>query len=283
MITGANTGIGFCTAQSLAKQGYHVVLGCRNKEKGEAARAKLREELPEAKLEVAEFDLADLQSVRDWANRALDFGFPLDVLVNNAGVMACPQMSTKDGFEYQLGVNHLGHFLLTNMLHPLLKPSTAGAAPSRIVNVSSSAHLFGHINFGDLQSTQKYGKWQAYGQSKLANVLFTYELARRLNPLEVTANALHPGVVNTELQRYLVPASPPAWQIPLLQITGKLIGLLPPEEGAATSIYLASSPAVQGVSGKYFDKCRPVTSSKESYDAEVARRLWDVSAELVKL
>ncbi|GAB4823373.1 hypothetical protein N2152v2_010419 [Parachlorella kessleri] len=235
-------------------------------------------EFPEAKLEVAVFDLADLSSVRDWANKALSFGFPVDVLVNNAGVMACPRLETKDGFEYQLGVNHLGHFLLTNMLLPLLTSNPE--SPARIVNVSSSAHAFGHIKFEDLQSTRGYNRWGAYGQSKLANVLFTYELARRLGS-KASVNALHPGVVRSELQRYLVEGL--TWQKPLVTALGTLFGGLAPEEGAKTSVYLASSAEIEGVTGKYFDKCKPVRSSAESYDSNVTQRLWDVSAELVKL
>lgn len=280
LITGANTGIGFETAKTLLQKGYYVVLGCRDKAKAEAARAQLRQLVPAAAgVEVATFDLADLCSVRDWAKRAQDVGAPLDVLVNNAGVMACPQMATKDGFEYQLGVNHLGHFLLTNMLLPLLSTPDR---PSRVVNVSSAAHYFGRIDFDDLQSARGYQPWKAYGQSKLANVLFTYELARRLPPTaSCTANTLHPGVVNTELARYLLPDQTAWWQQPLIEISKAFA--LTPEQGAQTSIYLASSPEVEGLSGKYYDKCRPVSSSKESYDLDVARRFWDVSAELVGL
>ena len=279
LVTGGNTGIGYQTSLSLAQQGYYVVLGCRNKSKAEAARDQIKAAVPSCRgVEVAEFDLADLASVRAWASRAQDFGLPLDVLVNNAGVMACPAMQTKDGFEYQLGVNHLGHYLLTNMLLPLM---TNTGRPSRIVNVSSAAHMFGHMNFGDLQSTQNYDSWKVYGQSKLANVLFTYELARRLPANgQTTVNALHPGVVNTELARYLLPDEPAWWQKPLMY--GMQAFLLTPEQGAATSIYLASSPEVEGVTGKYFDKCKPIVSSKESYDTEVAAKLWNKSAELVE-
>ncbi|KAL4459034.1 hypothetical protein ABPG75_013899 [Micractinium tetrahymenae] len=280
LITGANTGIGFETAKALLHKDYYVVLACRDKDKAEAARGKLKQLVPQGRgVELVNFDLADLSSVRAWAQRAQDFGHPLDVLVNNAGVMACPQLATKDGFEYQLGVNHLGHFLLTNMLLPLLSTPDR---PARIVNVSSAAHYFGHINFDDLQSSRDYQPWKAYGQSKLANVLFTYELARRLSPAaNCTANTLHPGVVNTELARYLLPEQTAWWQQTLVQISKTFA--LTPEQGAQTSIYLASSPEVEGLSGKYYDKCRPVSSSKESYDLDVAKRFWDVSAELVGL
>ncbi|EIE22630.1 NAD(P)-binding protein [Coccomyxa subellipsoidea C-169] len=282
ILWGANTGIGFETANSLASQGYATVLACRDINKGRAARDKIKAGLPGAKVEAVSLDLADLSTIRSFATKALDGGRPLDVLVNNAGmllvpcVMATPELRTKDGFELQLGTNHLGHFLLTTMLLPLL---TDPSRPSRIVNVSSSAHMFGRINFEDLQSRQKYQPWVAYGQSKLANVLFTYELARRL-PLDanVTVNALHPGVVQTELQRYLVPDPVPWWQVPLLKAAS--VFLKTPVQGAATSIYLASSPEVEGVSSKYWVDCQPKASSKASYDTDVARKLWEVSQEL---
>ncbi|CAL8470625.1 g10167 [Coccomyxa elongata] len=276
LITGANTGIGFETAKSLAAQGYATVLACRNIEKGRAARDKIKAELPGARVEAVPLDLTDLSTIRSFANKALDGGRPLDVLVNNAGVMATPEIRTKDGFELQLATNHLGHFLLTTMLLPML---TDPSRPSRIVNVSSSAHMFGKINFEDLQSRRSYQPWIAYGQSKLANVLFTYELARRL-PLDsnLTVNALHPGVVQTELQRYLVPDPVPWWQVPLLQAAS--LFLKTPVQGAATSIFLASSPEVEGISSKYWVNCKPVASSKASYDTDVARKLWEVSEEL---
>ncbi|KAK9904189.1 hypothetical protein WJX75_006317 [Coccomyxa subellipsoidea] len=273
---GANTGIGFETAKALAAQGYATVLACRDISKARAARDKIKEGLPGAKVEAVPLDLADLSSIRSFASKALDGGRPLDVLINNAGVMATPELQTKDGFELQLGTNHLGHFLLTTMLLPLL---TDPSRPSRIVNVSSSAHMFGRINFEDLQSRRNYQPWVAYGQSKLANLLFTYELARRL-PLDanVTVNALHPGVVQTELQRYLVPDPVPWWQVPLLKAAS--VFLKTPKQGAATSIYLASSPEVEGVSSKYWVDCKPKASNKASYDTDVARKLWEVSQEL---
>lgn len=170
--------------------------------------------------------------------------------------------------------------MLTNLLLPLLVNT---GRPSRIVSVASLAHRFGSINFDDLQSERGYDAWRAYGQSKLANVMFAYELARRLPPGGgATANALHPGIVDTELARYLLPeGQPAAWQRPLLS-AAKLLALSP-AQGAATSIFLASSPLAEGVSGKYWDKCRPAGTSRESYDEGAARRLWEVSAELVGL
>lgn len=237
-------------------------------------------------MDLAVFDLADLASVQDYANSALDAGTRLDVLVNNAGVMACPLMRTRDGFEYQLGVNHLGHFLLTNMLLPALLRSEPHGEHARVVNVASAAHMFGTMNFGDLnyKNAGKYDRWRAYGQSKLANILFTRELARRL-PVATSGvifNTLHPGVVATELGRFLLPGGEEGvawWQAPLVAAAKAFT--LTPEQGARTSLYLASSPEAEGVSGQYFDSCKEAPSSRESKDAVIAARLWDASAELV--
>lgn len=278
LITGGNTGIGFETAKSLCERGYEVILACRDPSRATAAQAKLKQLVPGAAVKLQALDLADLNSAKSLATKLLDEGVSLDVLLNNAGVMACPQMASKDGYEYQLQVNHLGHFLLTTMLLPALENS---GKPVRIVNVSSLAHTSGDINFDDINLTKTYQPWPAYSQSKLANVLFTYELTRRLAPSSpVTANTLHPGLVRTELGRYLI-KDPDAW-------TSKLFAavLTPftksPAQGAETNIYLASSPDVAGVTGKYYVDCKPVASSQRSYDTELARRLWDVSQEMVE-
>ena len=197
-------------------------------------------------------------------------------------------MRTRDGYEYQLGVNHLGHFLLTNMLLPLLlrdpgAPAATGSG-ARIVNVASAAHLFGTINFADLNSRGSYDRWRAYGQSKLANILFSNELARRLPTATtgVTVNSLHPGVVATELGRFLLPDGETAWWQAPLVAAASAFALTPPQ-GAATSVYLASSREVEGVSGEYFDKGKPIWTSAEARNGVVARRLWDTSVELVGL
>lgn len=278
LVTGGNTGIGFETAKSLASQGYYVVLGCRDVAKGRAARERIREAVPGCPgIEVVTFDLADLESVRSWALRAQDVGTPLNVLVNNAGVMATPESYTSQGHELQFGVNHLGHFLLTQMLLPLM---VATGKEARIINVSSAAHFFGDIDFGEIQGSRgkPYDRWRAYNQSKLANVMFTYELSRRLGgDSKVMVNALHPGVVASELGRYILPSIPPV----LAQLASNFV--LTPEQGARTSIYLASSPEVQGKTGLYWDKCKSVRSSRLSYDTIKASRLWDVSMELCNL
>eukprot|EP00208_Stichococcus_sp_RCC1054_P004024 CAMPEP_0206149152 /NCGR_PEP_ID=MMETSP1473-20131121/37629_1 /ASSEMBLY_ACC=CAM_ASM_001109 /TAXON_ID=1461547 /ORGANISM="Stichococcus sp, Strain RCC1054" /LENGTH=319 /DNA_ID=CAMNT_0053546601 /DNA_START=74 /DNA_END=1030 /DNA_ORIENTATION=+ len=268
LVTGANSGIGFITVKELAKQGYRVVMACRDVDKAQAAKAKILQEAPSAKIEVQYMDLADLATIRAFTDKALAFGGHLDLLINNAGVMATPPMTTKDGFEFQLGVNHLSHFLLTQSLLPLMM----SGRPARIINVASSAHQFGTIKFHDLMSKTDYSPWPVYGQSKLANILHAYELSRRLSAdANITVNALHPGVVGTNLGRYLIDDT--KWYTkPLVGISK--IFLKTPEQGAATSLYLATSPDIEGVTGKYFSDCRPQTSNKESYDTEVARRLW---------
>lgn len=217
LVTGANTGIGLVAAKDLAGQGYDVVLGCRDASKAKAALAAVRgAAAPGVSVSLpnndsALLDLSSLESVRDFSAAVLDAGKPLHVLLNNAGVMALPRReTTKDGFEYQLGVNHVGHAALTWRLLPLLLETAADAkdaAAVRVVTVASSAHQFGKIDFADLNCEESYSAWGAYGQSKLANILFAYELARRTatapGSTRFTSNALHPGVVKTELARYL--------------------------------------------------------------------------------
>lgn len=289
LITGGNTGIGYETAASLLQKGYNVILGCRNEEKGRNAMSRLEQfaRQGEASIDLAVFDLADLNSVADYSKRALDADKPIDILLNNAGIMACPLMRTKQGFEQQIGVNHLGHFLLTNNLLPLLEKSAATHQDARIINVASSAHYPGTIDFNDiLWESKEYSKWGAYCQSKLANVMFSYELSRKLQNSGITVNALHPGVVATELGRYLFPSLTseeelPWWSKPILSVATSF--LLTPEQGAQTSIYLASSPDVAGVTGKYYDASKPKTSSNESYDVEKQKKLWELSQELVTL
>ncbi|XP_012582814.1 PREDICTED: retinol dehydrogenase 14, partial [Condylura cristata] len=222
---------------------------------------------------VKELDLASLRSVRAFCQEMLQEEDRLDVLINNAGIFQCPYMKTEDGFEMQFGVNHLGHFLLTNLLLGLLKSS----APSRIVVVSSKLYKYGDINFEDLNSEQSYNKSFCYSRSKLANILFTKELARRLEGTDVTANVLHPGIVRTNLGRHI--------HIPL--VIKPLFNLVSwaffktPVEGAQTSVYLASSPEVEGVSGRYFGDCKEEELLPKAMDEAVARKLWDISEVMV--
>lgn len=199
----------------------------------------------------------------------------LDVLINNAGIFQCPYMKTEDGFEMQFGVNHLGHFLLTNLLLGLLKNS----APSRIVVVSSKLYKYGEINFEDLNSEISYNKSFCYNRSKLANILFARELARRLEGTGVTVNSLHPGIVRTNLGRHV---NIPLLAKPLFNLVSWAF-FKTPLEGAQTSIYLASSPDVEGVSGKYFGDCKEEELLPKAMDDLVARKLWDISEVMVGL
>lgn len=280
LITGGNTGIGYETALTLLRKGYNVTLACRDAGRAGAAQKMLKELVPGSSVEVELLDLADLESVRDCSARLLDKGIVYDVVLNNAGVMACPKMETKQGHEFQLGVNHLGHFLLTKELLPSLTESNK---PIRIINVASSAHMFGRIDFDDLMRDKNYQPWDAYGQSKLANVMFTYELDRMLKDKpNVTTNALHPGVVRTELGRYLLDGAGGNKLIVAAGVALANIFLKSPEQGAETSIYLCSSPDVEGKSGRYYADSRAIPTSPPSYDKETARKLWERSEELTQ-
>ncbi len=274
LVTGASGGIGKETAVALATLGAAVVMVSRDSERGKAALSDVRRRSggsDDVQLMLA--DLASLQAVRSLASEFRQRHQRLHVLVNNAGALNSQLSLTKDGFEMTFGVNHLAHFLLTNLLLDLLKTS----APSRIVNVSSSAHARGTIDFDGFRGERKYSGIAAYGQSKLANVLFTYELVRRLDGAGVTANSLHPGVIRTGFGHN----NSGIWGgLCSVFHTVARPNLLTPEQGAQTSIYLASSPDVEGVTGKYFAKSKPVQSSDLSHDTELAQRLWQVSEEL---
>ncbi|MFT7801720.1 retinol dehydrogenase 12-like [Arapaima gigas] len=269
LITGGNAGIGKATAHDLAARGARVILACRAVEKGEAAAAEIRSKVAGAQVEVRELDLADTSSIRAFAQRFLKEVSHLHVLINNAGVMMCPYTKTADGFEMQLGVNHLGHFLLTYLLIGLLKRS----APSRVVVVSSLAHYFGWIRFHDLHSQGSYNSGLAYCQSKLANVLFVRELARRLQGSGVTVNAVHPGTVRSDLVRHST----------FMSLLFSLFSFLlkTPEEGAQTSVYCAVSEELHSISGKYFSDCAPAFVAPQGRSEKTASRLWDVSCELL--
>ena len=271
MITGASSGIGRVTALEIARLGADLVLVCRDRARAEDAVAEIRAQTGNQNMEVMLADLSSQQAIRQLAHDYLATDRPLHVLVNNAGLVNLHRTLTVDGIETVFAVNHLAYFLLTNLLLDRIKAS----APARIVNVASDAHRFGTgtINFDDLGGERGYRTMRIYGQSKLANILFTYELARRLEGTGVTVNCLHPGAVATGLGK-----NNGGW-------AKVVIGMLrpffrTPESGAATSIYLASSPQVEGISGKYFSNCKETRSSKGSYDAAAARRLWEVSEEL---
>lgn len=277
LITGANTGIGKETAKELLKRGGKVYIACRSLDKANQAREDLMAETGKTDIHVRQLDLCSLESVRAFAKGFLQEEPRLDILINNAGVMACPKALTKDGFEQQLGVNHLGHFLLTNLLLDRLKAS----APSRIVNLSSLAHRYGTINKRDLNSERSYNQVTAYCQSKLANVLFTRELAKRLEGTGVTTYAVHPGTVNTELTRHmgsLFFLLEHNLVQPILRIAFKT-----PKSGAQTSLYTALDEDLADESGKYYADCRAQKPSKAGCNNETAQWLWDESEKMVGL
>uniref|UniRef100_A0A6B2E6Y8 Putative dehydrogenase with different specificities related to short-chain alcohol dehydrogenase n=1 Tax=Phlebotomus kandelakii TaxID=1109342 RepID=A0A6B2E6Y8_9DIPT len=274
IITGANTGIGKEAALDLARRGAKIYMACRDKSRGEEARMEVIERSGNPHVLFRPLNLASLASVRSFVETFKGEETRLDVLMNNAGVMMIPSKSlTEDGFEMQIGVNHMGHFLLTNLLLDLLKKS----APSRIVNVSSLAHMNGQINKEDLNSDKSYNRITAYSQSKLANILFTRELAKRLEGTRVTVNALHPGAVNTELLRHI-----PTFLVfvgqPFLKIFFKT-----PRNGAQTQIRLAVDPALEDVTGKYFSDCKEVKPRPQARDDETAAWLWAESVKWTKL
>ncbi len=271
VVTGANSGIGKETALGLAQLGATVVLVCRSQERGAAALAEIKQRSGNDSVALLVADLSSERQVRRVAAAYRQQFDRLDVLVNNAALARRKRAVTENGVELTLAVNHLAPFLLTNLLLDRLKAS----APARVVTVSSAAHKDAEINFADLQGGQRYATFGfgAYSQSKLANVLFTYELARRLEGTGVTANCLHPGVVATGIFR-----DTPLWLRTGLALARPLI--LGSVQGADTVLYLATAPEVAEVSGRYFEKRKPVQSSPLSYDTEVARRLWEVSEAL---
>ncbi len=275
MVTGASSGIGKATALELARLGATVILVCRDRSKGESVIDEIRRKYSDVNVDLLLADLLSLDSVSAAANQYLEKYEHLHVLVNNAGAFFMKRRVTADGIERSFAVNYLSHFLLTNLLLDVLKQS----APARIVNMTGSHHSKATINFDDLQLERHYSGSHAIAHSKLAEILFTYELARRLEGTGVTANCLHPGVVATEFVdkaedfptviKYIYRLAKPFMKSPL--------------EGAETVIYLATSPKAEGVTGKYYVNKKVIESSPESYDTDVAGRLWDVSLALTGL
>ncbi len=282
LVTGANSGIGLHTAIELARHGAHVILTSRDAHRGDEALGQVRVQAPGSSVELVRLDLADLQSVRDAAADVRERHPQLQLLVNNAGVMALPQRRlTADGFEMQLGTNHLGHFALTGLLLPSLL-----AAPSRVVTVSSNAHRMGSISFDDLQS-ERYSAWAAYGQSKLANLLFTMELQRRADraAVDVTSVAAHPGLAATNLMSS-GPSSVPSLVSRLTGIGIRLVAQ-PAQMGAWPTLYAATVPGVQGAEyigpasfGGWRGHPARTTASPSAYDPDVATQLWQRSVDL---
>jgi len=277
IVTGATSGIGKVTALELAKRGARVILICRNKEKGQDVAREIRAVAQNDSIDLLVADLSSQQQLRAAAAELNRKYHRLDVLVNNAGATFPRRCESVDGMEMTLAVNHLAPFLLTNLL--LGKLAATGGA--RIINVNSAAHERGTIDFGDIQMRRRYGRgvgMRAYSIAKLANLLTMYELARRLEGTSITVNALHPGYVATNIVSLKTATGPLRLFAPFWGLAMRLI--LTPEQGAACSIYLACSPAVANVSGKYFEECVPVSSSRTSYDKTMQLRMWDVSEQL---
>ncbi|XP_040023654.2 retinol dehydrogenase 12, like [Gasterosteus aculeatus] len=272
LITGANTGIGKETAVDLAKRGAKVIMACRDMERGQAAAKEVIEISGSQNVVCMKLDLADSKSIREFAE-AINQGEPkLNILINNAGVMVCPYGKTQDGFEMQIGVNHFGHFLLTHLLIDLIKRS----APARVVTVSSMAHSWGSINLEDINSEKSYDKKSAYSQSKLANVLFTRSLAKKLEGSGVTTYSLHPGVVQTDLWRHL--SGPQQFAMKIVSPFTKTSS-----QGAQTSIYCAVEPSLGKESGGYYSDCAPASCSAAGKDDVLAQKLWDLSCRMLSL
>lgn len=268
LVTGATNGIGLEAARVLARMGAHVAIVGRNPQKTRDAAATLTQETG-GDVTPLIGDLSVLAGVHQVAEAFKTQFDRLDVLLNNAGAVFNTYQRTADGYEMTFALNHLNYFLLTHLLLDMLKAS----APARIVNVSSDAHRVGKMDFDNLQAEKRFGGFRAYGMSKLANVMFTYELARRLEGTGITVNALHPGFVRSGFGHNTQGLM--GRLMPLIQI-----GAITVEKGAETSVYLASSPEVEGVTGKYFVKSKPVASSKASYNEADWRRLWEVSEKL---
>jgi retinol dehydrogenase 14 len=273
LVTGGTGGIGKATAIGLAALGARVGITGRDQARTEAAAAAIRATPGSPAVDAFAADLSVQAGVRRLAAQVLDTYPRLDVLVNNAGGFWAHRHVTADGLERTFALNHLASFLLTSLLLDHLTAS----APARIITVSSGVQARGRIDFDDLQGERNYSGQRAYSQSKLANVMFTYELARRLDGTGVTATVLHPGVVRTSF------GAEDQTAYPAVMIGVARLFMKTPAQGAGTSIYLASSPEVEGVTGRYFVNCKPTTSSKASYDTAAAARLWQVSADLVGL
>ncbi len=262
VITGSNSGIGKVTARELAGMGATVVMVCRNPDSGEAARAEIERTTGNSKVDLMVADLSSRDSIRQLLSDFRSKYTNLHVLINNAGILCRERTLTKDGVETQFAVNLLAPFRLTNALHDLLEAST----PARVINITSKMHRYAKVDFGNLQGEKKYNVWMAYNQAKLGLIMLTYEWDRRFRGKGVTANCLHPGVVASGIMREFPGPVRVVWDRFFVS----------PEKGAETSLYLASSPDMEGVSGRYFEVKKEKKSSRQSYDRAMAERLWNV-------
>lgn len=272
VITGANAGIGFETAKGLAKRGAFIVMLCRNEEKALNAKKEIQREIPSAGIDIILCDFSIQDEIRKAANEILEKYNTIDVLINNHGFINNKFEETVDGLESTFAVNHIGYFLLTNLLLPKIKLS----GKARIVNVASEAHRNGIFNADDLQSKKEFNAWKAYGNSKLYNILFTIELASRLKNTDVTANCLHPGVIKSNFSSGLSPMFKFLWKLGSPFMKTNL-------EGAATTIYLATSEEVNEVNGAYFANSKVKTPRSHALDSKATKTLWEISENLCGL
>ncbi|KAL7585582.1 short-chain dehydrogenase TIC 32, chloroplastic [Lactuca sativa] len=282
IVTGASSGLGTETARVLALRGVHVVMAVRNTSAGREVKEAILKQIPSAKLDTMELDLSSLASVNNFASDFKSSGLPLNLLINNAGILGTPYMLSKDNIELQFATNHVGHFHLTNLLlETMKKTALESRKEGRIVNVSSRRHQLSYsegIRFDNINTQSGYNALSAYGQSKLANVLHSNELSRRLKEDEdeapITANSVHPGAIPTNIFRHHT------FFRGLTNVFGKLV-LKTVQQGAATTCYVALNPQVEGMSGKYFGDCNLEEASKEANDRELGKKLWDFTTHLI--
>ncbi|XP_071710243.1 short-chain dehydrogenase TIC 32, chloroplastic-like [Rutidosis leptorrhynchoides] len=281
IVTGATSGIGTETARVLALRGVHVVMAIRNMSAGKDVKEAILKQNPSAKIDAMELDVSSIASVNNFASDYKSSGLPLNILINNAGILATPFLLSKDNIELQFATNHVGHFHLTNLLLETMKRTADESnKEGRILNVSSRRHQLSYsegIRFDEINSQSGYDALSAYGQSKLANVLHTNELARLLKEdgTKITANSVNPGAIPTNIFRHYALFSS------LVNIFGKLV-LKNVQQGAATTCYAALHPQVEGISGKYFTNCNLATTSSQANDAQLGKILWDYTANLIK-
>lgn len=280
IVTGSSTGIGKETAFDMARRGARVIMACRNLEKASEAADQIRKKTGNGNVAIEVLDLASFESIKQFCSKINETEQTIDILINNAGITVCPKWKTKDGYEMQFAVNYLGHFLLTNLLLEKIKKS----ASSRIVNVASIGYMFGKIVWDDINSDKSYGPISAYCKSKLAVVLFTRELAKKLKGTKVTTYSVHPGAVRSEAGRYLTDTY--GWKVYIfiyLLYPWAMWFLKNTEEGAQTSIYCAVDENISHLSGSYFKDCRPKKLLPNALNDKDADKLWDISEKLTHL